>query len=224
MSGQRMITHAGETLSLRQWAKRIGMTKAGLHHRLSRWPLEVALVVSPMKRGKHIGDHIGRPSNVTLEQAVANQQAREAAELAEPRPEPIDPRGRPVTLIHGLSGGDLPVSRVRRIDCPACERPFTPSEGRRITCSDACRSSYVADWPFEIDDPEVSSWDEDHRPTNPEPAIAETRRARRSVAGSRPRRRANRPPPAKVITCAFCGGLALGTKRGQPACGRCGGR
>lgn len=41
------ISYAGETMSLRDWAARLGMSKNGLKERLAKWPLEKALTVPP---------------------------------------------------------------------------------------------------------------------------------------------------------------------------------
>ncbi len=41
----RRLTFMGETLTLREWAKRIGVGDSTLHQRLTRWPVEVALTM-----------------------------------------------------------------------------------------------------------------------------------------------------------------------------------
>lgn len=53
---------------------------------------------------------------------------------------------------HGLGGAELVVISERKRACPVCKRPFLQREGWRITCSQDCRTKYIADWPHEIDE------------------------------------------------------------------------
>ena len=49
----RRITFNGETLGVRDWAERIGISTPGLFYRLEYWPVDVALTAPPgALRGK----------------------------------------------------------------------------------------------------------------------------------------------------------------------------
>mgnify|MGYP000084715374 CR=1 FL=1 len=53
-----LITHAGETMNVSQWAKRIGISAPALGYRLNTgWPLEQALSPSCRGRDRSTGDH-----------------------------------------------------------------------------------------------------------------------------------------------------------------------
>lgn len=109
-------------------------------------------------------------------------------------------------LTHALST-DLVVLSERTKPCLHCGKPFVPREGRRLTCSDACRKAYIADWPFEIDqtptsvDPprlrlagpaaSVESAEETLPASLPLDAPATSRRGPRHHVA----RRAEKPPP-----------------------------
>lgn len=52
---------------------------------------------------------------------------------------------RQTALIHGLSGAHLRIVDPDERECVHCHRPFV-ARPMRLTCSDACRAAYLADW------------------------------------------------------------------------------
>lgn len=144
---------------------------------------------------------------------------------------------REQTLLSPMSGATLVVLDDRTRTCPACERPFISRLGHRITCSDACRKAYIADWPHEIDDEREARMRREpgpvvdgsgaSSPDNDDCDESAANRAGGPVREQARRRRsgARRPPPAVVAGVKRCwrclDPAGRHTERGRPICDDC---
>jgi hypothetical protein len=52
-SSAKLLTYQGQTLCIRDWGKKLGLSKNGLHERIKKgWPIELALATKPFSLKK----------------------------------------------------------------------------------------------------------------------------------------------------------------------------